>query len=240
MGNSQRGFIIPLLLIIVALLLVGGGTYLYTQTKLAAVSPATQATTNVASSIAQISEPPIIETTLYVSDYKETTGSELVFLSSSSPQDRIVIPANIVAKISSNGQFLTNGQLVINPANTKQVIFTTRTIDSNNPIATGDYSFINRIYSYDLDTNELKVLTTTEDKIVADRELIILGTQSSKVILLSHTSGKSVCGGMFWLDSPDRYTSLDMNNIGAGLQSYIVSAAKIKQEQSNEVGCPGN
>jgi len=244
MHTSPKGFIIPLLLIIIVVLLAGGGTYVYMQTKPATVSSATQATTtqsttNIATSTAQASEPSILETTIYDGVYNNTIGSGLVFLSRSDKKDQIIIPANTVAEIAS-GQSLIYGRIVINPINERQIIFTTWTIDSNNPIPSGDFSFVNRIYSYDLGTNELKLLITTEDKTVANRELMILGTQSSKVIFYSHTNGRSMCGGLFWLDTPDRYTFVDMNNIGVGLRPYAVSAAQIQQAESNEIGCPGN
>jgi hypothetical protein len=51
MKNSQKGFIIPLVIVIVALLAVGGGTYIYTKDKDAAqTSVSTTATTNIQTS----------------------------------------------------------------------------------------------------------------------------------------------------------------------------------------------
>ena len=45
MNNSHRGFIVPLLLVIIALLIAGGGAYVYTQTPHATQSPVTETTT---------------------------------------------------------------------------------------------------------------------------------------------------------------------------------------------------
>jgi len=222
-------------LALIAILFIGGGIYMYAQrnqaNQPAAESPAAQPISTDTS--------PILEPVRYSTDYNYMPGSELVFLLSSNPKDRIVIPPTIATKIMDNGQFLTGQFVVVNPVNARQVILSTHEDDVDGDSWAGDFSFINRIYSYDITTNELTLLATSEDTSHPIRELMAIGTQSSKVIFYAHTQGVDTCGGLFWTGSADRYTYLDMNNIGAGLRPYIVPANKIQQESSNDAGCPG-
>ncbi len=69
MKNSQRGFIVPLLLIVIALLLVGGGAYVYTQMKQPnpsvsgdAALPQATSTMSAASKTTSITQNPISQT----------------------------------------------------------------------------------------------------------------------------------------------------------------------------------
>ncbi len=242
------------LLILIALLLIGGGTYVYIQEK-QATQTLTQTTSTAQSLNSQTATTtdasPILEPIVYPTDYHYMPGAELVFIPSSASKDRIVIPPNIATKIMGSGQSLTDESAVVNPINPNQIILSTNEGDVQSPIKyvnstvtdpswAGYFPFINRIYSYDLGTKELTLLSTSEDKSNPVLELIVIGTQSSRIILGAHRQGVDTCGGLLWLESADRYTYLDMNNIDAGLRPYVIPADKIEQEKSNEVGCPGN
>jgi hypothetical protein len=265
MKNPHRGFIVPLLLIIVALLVVGGGAYFYVHNKQAnqpitaslttqatsqtqtsnQTSPTTQSvntisvTTIEATSTAQQDVSPIIETG-YTKDYANTTPGQLVLLSPSGNQ--VVISKNVAAQISTQGRTswageeLTDGLMVVNPLNKNQIILSTQEADANNPVG-GDYSLVDRIYSYDLDTNELKLLATTEDKSQPDIELAIIGSQSSKVIFISHTVGTGGPCESAWSRDADLYTYLDLNNLGAGFQKYVVPADKVQEGKADDAKC---
>lgn len=263
MKTIQKGFIVPLLLIIAAILLAGGGAYFYTQTK-SENSPVTEnVTLPQATSTAQTTNSkvptmtdtsaPVIETK-YTTDFNQTTNpdgsatlQQLVFVSPS--KNRIAVPTNVALQISGAIRFLKTGQrggqdlapiLISNPINQDQLILTTTSEGGlNSSGVVGRYSFLNYVYSYDLRTNELNLLATSTYKSDVTITLETIGSKSSKVILVYVSGSPGPCASP-WLAPSDRYAYLDMNNLDAGLQPYVVPAEKIKLEQANDVKCRQN
>ncbi len=165
--------------------------------------------------------------------------NQLFFVSSSG--NRIIVATDTAMKISAaerpvwKGEDITTGLLVVNPLSSNQIILSTHEYTSD--AVQNSYSMVNRIYSYDLDTGELKLLATIEDKAHADRELVIIGSQSSKIIFFSHTNGTGGPCENKWSQDADRYIYLDLNDINAGLQTYVVPADKVQEGKISDEEC---
>lgn len=72
--NYKHGFIVSLVLIIIAILVVGGGTYIFTQTKPADPSATANPTLPKATSTAQTSDWKTYKNTLYGLEFKYPSG----------------------------------------------------------------------------------------------------------------------------------------------------------------------
>lgn len=235
-------------LILIALLLVGGGAYAYVQTKQEVRSLPEDSSADTL---------PIVEMGYYTYDYNDTIGldgavksKQLVFVSPSKTQ--IVVPTDIAIKISlpirfqetgqRDGENLNTGILATHPANQNQIILATHAARANSSGTASGVRMLNRIYSYDIRTNKLNLLNTSGEDTSGevDRELIIIASQSSKVILFSHTLGTGGPCTNVWLNTPDRYTYLDMRNLDVGLQPYVIPTTKIQEETAIQEKCVQN
>ena len=245
MKINQKGFIVPVLVAIIAILLIGGGLYVYKNQK---VEP--QQKTVVSTNVSKNDPVDISANDHYTADYSYTTDvktggqipEDLIFISPTGQKS--VVPNAIATKIDAVIRFKATGArdgdslslpiLPIDPTNKNQIILTTTNfpcgVSSNCPM-------VRKIYAYNLSTKTLSLLATIPDTDLAGLELQPLSVFGSGIIYFGHQSGTNkICGG-YWGSKDDRYRYFDLTKPELGLQKYTVSASKVQQDLANEQAC---
>lgn len=169
---------------------------------------------------------PIVENT-YQFDYGEGGPQLLIAPNYPSSSEVITVPNDIAKNISialgPNNQIEDLKSVGPDPIDSNKLIF-----------ATADRS-VNRIYSYDVPSQQLELLYTAQN--TPDIDLMELGTQGSKVIFDKHIDETSNVCYSRWDHGADSYVYVDLNDIGKGLLPFIVPPEKIAESQKSLQEC---
>jgi hypothetical protein len=158
-----------------------------------------------------------------------------------SPQDnKTIFNASVQNELNKNNQTISSFDVPIDPKNTDRFFFSTYQDDEQ------AQRLINRIYSLDLKSNELKEIYKEENSPEEFKSGLIfrtVGRDGSKIIVMYDGVDNSPgpCANYWisdsWVPGKPRFAYLDSRDIKKGLQKYTVPKSKITSSEQEAKQC---
>ncbi|HLD60961.1 MAG TPA: hypothetical protein VJA27_02405 [Patescibacteria group bacterium] len=206
------------------LLLIGGGCVAKPETTVEGLSPTRDENTQV-----QIVNSAYRLENEIVKGAKGTVTSfkyRLVFPNGKSNY----VSSTVEQKLRANDQVVASFDLPVDPNDTSRIF-----ISTYQSLNEGGTKVLNRVYSFNVTTNALTEIFTTETRGTVLRTVARAGTN---IIILEDGIDNSPgpCGSI-WSSYPDQFVSLDMRDVAAGLKKFVVPEEKIQADREEEEWC---